>query len=147
MRAVLWHRAGSGLPLPQAKSPSTVEQHVILFGPEPWRWGSGFISLQVGVGRRNGRLHCWVRTPPSKNPHPISRIQAYIAYFLRSDVLRTSLLQNSQKFACRNRKTPCSKKSPFWGCTSARWGVCCNRYIQRGATNTRVQERGKGVFI
>jgi hypothetical protein len=39
---------------------------VILFGPESWRWGSGSLALRVGVGRRNGRLHCWVCTPSRK---------------------------------------------------------------------------------
>jgi hypothetical protein len=43
------------------------------------------------------------------------RIQAYIAYFLRSDVLRTSLLQNSQKFACRNRINPMLKEKSVLG--------------------------------
>jgi hypothetical protein len=35
---------------------------------------------------------------PSKNPRPISRIQAYIAYLHSGNVLRTSLLRRSKKF-------------------------------------------------
>jgi hypothetical protein len=67
LRAVLWQWAGCGLPRPQAKAPPTLARRVILFGPESWPWGSGYCALRVGgVGRRNGRLHCWVRTPPRK---------------------------------------------------------------------------------
>jgi hypothetical protein len=59
--------SGGGLPLPQAKSPSTVAQRVIhYFGPEPWQWGSGSFALQVGVGRRNERLHRLACTPSRK---------------------------------------------------------------------------------
>ena len=47
MRAVLGHCAGCGLPLPQAKAPSTAERRVILFGPELCQWDSG---LCVGGG-------------------------------------------------------------------------------------------------
>jgi hypothetical protein len=46
---VLWHWAGGGLPLPQAKAPLTVARPVILFGPEPWRWGSGTVAAGWGV--------------------------------------------------------------------------------------------------
>jgi hypothetical protein len=66
MRAVLGHWAGDSLPLPQAKSPLTVAWGVILFGPEPYCQGSGSLALRVGVGRRNGQLHRWVRTPHRK---------------------------------------------------------------------------------
>jgi hypothetical protein len=66
LRAVFWHWAGDGLPLPQAKGPLTVALLVILFGPEPWQWDSGSFVLRGGVGRRNGRSHCWVRTPLRK---------------------------------------------------------------------------------
>src|SRR5215212_1053693 len=66
MRAVLWHWAGGGLPLPQAKAPPTLARLVILFEPESWQWGSGSYALRGGGGRRNGLLHCWVRTPPGK---------------------------------------------------------------------------------
>src|SRR5215217_1650923 len=66
MRAVLWHWAGGGLPLPQAKAPPTLARLVILFEPESWQWGSGSFALRGGGGRRNGLLHCWVRTPPGK---------------------------------------------------------------------------------
>jgi hypothetical protein len=66
LRAVLGHWAGDGLPLPQAKSPPTVERRVTLFRPEPWQWGSGFWCCVVGVGRGIGQLHCRERTPLRK---------------------------------------------------------------------------------
>ena len=65
LRAVLGHCAGRGLPLPQAKSPYTVARIVINFEPEPHRQGSDSLAL-VGVGRRNGRSHCWACIPPRK---------------------------------------------------------------------------------
>jgi hypothetical protein len=66
LRAVLWHWAGGGLRLPQAKAPSMVGRRVILFGPEPWHWAPGLSCYGVGVGRGNGRLHCWVYSSPGK---------------------------------------------------------------------------------
>jgi hypothetical protein len=67
MRAVLGQWAGGSLPLPQAKAPSTVARLVIHVGPESYCQGSGSFALRGGVGCRNGRLHCWVCTPPRKN--------------------------------------------------------------------------------
>jgi hypothetical protein len=66
LRAVLGQWAGGSLPLPQAKAPSTVARLVIHVGPESYCQGSGSFALRGGVGRRNGRLHCWVCTPPRK---------------------------------------------------------------------------------
>jgi hypothetical protein len=39
-------------------------------------------TVLVEVGRRNWRSRWWVCTPPSKNPLPISGMQAYISYLL-----------------------------------------------------------------
>jgi hypothetical protein len=44
--AVLGQCAGGGLPLPQAKAPSTVAWGVIHFRPEPRRWDSGSFALR-----------------------------------------------------------------------------------------------------
>ena len=66
LRAVFGHLSRGGLRLPHTKAPFTLARLVIPFGPEPCQWGSGSFALRVGVGRRNGRLHCWVGTPTRK---------------------------------------------------------------------------------
>ena len=79
LRAVFWQWAGGSLRLPQAKSPFTVGRRVIHFGPEPWPWGSGSFALRGGGGSwRLAVVLLGVHTH-SKNPRPVSRMQAYIA--------------------------------------------------------------------
>jgi hypothetical protein len=82
MRAVLGQWAGGGLPLPQAKAPSTVARLEILFGPEPCQWGSGYFALRGGSRKLAVALQ-GVHTT-SKNPPPISGMQAYISYLAGS---------------------------------------------------------------
>src|SRR5215212_7869236 len=62
---------------PQAQVPSRVARFVLLFGPESHCRGSG--SLLLGVGHKNGgRLfECASVHAPSKNPRPVSQVQAY----------------------------------------------------------------------
>src|SRR5918994_6149123 len=76
---MLGHRAG-GLPLPQAKAPPTVARGVIGFGPEPWQWGSGCFALRGGGGSLELAVALLGVHTPSKNPPPISGMQAYIPY-------------------------------------------------------------------
>ena len=82
LRAVLWHWAGGSLPLPQAKALSTVAGLVILFGLEPWQWDSGSFVLRGGGGSRKMAVVVLGVHTTSKNPLPISGMQAYIAYVL-----------------------------------------------------------------
>ena len=99
LRAVLGHCAGCSLPLPQAKPPSALARRVIDFGPEPWQWGSGSFASRVGVGRRNGRLHRWVRAHLRKirsqfqgGKHTSLAFYVILLYELRLyGVLRSSL--------------------------------------------------------
>jgi hypothetical protein len=63
----------------QSKVPFTVARRTIFLGLKFRQRDAGSFALRVGgVGRRNGRLHCWVHTP-SKNLRPSSWIQSYIA--------------------------------------------------------------------
>jgi hypothetical protein len=75
------------LRLPQAKSPSTAARRVIQFGPEFQLRGSGSLALRVGVGRRNGRLHCWVGTP-------LRKIRAQFQEYKHTSL--TSLVEDSR---------------------------------------------------
>jgi hypothetical protein len=47
---VLGHCSGGGLPLPQAKAPSTVARLVIQLGPESYCQGSGSFVSRGGGG-------------------------------------------------------------------------------------------------
>ncbi len=75
--AVLGHRSGGSLPLPQAKAPSTVAWGVIHFGPEPWRWDSGSFALR-GWG---GSLR-W--TVALLGAHPLEK--SAIGFFATSNI-------------------------------------------------------------
>src|SRR5215207_9084775 len=79
MRAVLGHCACDGLPLPQDKARFTVARRLILSGPEPCQWGSGSFALQGWSGSREWAVASLGVRTPSKNPRPVSEIQAYIA--------------------------------------------------------------------
>jgi hypothetical protein len=79
MRAVLRQWAGGGLPLPKAKASFTVARGVITFGPESHWWGSGPFELRGGGGSRKMAVALLSVHAPSKNPPPISGMQAYIA--------------------------------------------------------------------
>src|SRR5215204_3222894 len=73
MRAVLWHWAGGSLPLPQARTPSTVGQLVIVFGPESYYQGSVSFMLRGGGGSRRWAV-AWLGVhTSSKNLHSVSK--------------------------------------------------------------------------
>jgi hypothetical protein len=72
LRAVLWQWASGGLPLPQAKAPSTVARLVIHFGPEPPLAGLRFICVVGGGGSQEWADALLDVHTPSKNPQPIS---------------------------------------------------------------------------
>jgi hypothetical protein len=72
LRAVLWQWTGCGLPLPQAKAPSTVARCVIHFWPEPHCQGSGAFVLRGGSGSQEWPLTFLGAYTPSKNLRPIS---------------------------------------------------------------------------
>ena len=55
-RRVLGQWAGGGLPLPQAKAPSTIARQVILFGSGPCCRGSGPFVLRGGGGSRKSAV-------------------------------------------------------------------------------------------
>jgi hypothetical protein len=95
LRAVFGHRSGSGLRLPQAEAPPTVARRSILFGPEPHCRGSGFLRCGVGAVASLG-AHT-----TSKNPRPVSQIQAYIAYLRIRRAFEGCVLLRSQN-DCRN---------------------------------------------
>jgi hypothetical protein len=76
---VLGQWTGDGLPVPQAKAPSTVAWLVIIFGPEPHYQGSGSFALPGGGGSWKLAVVVLGVHTLSKNPPPISGMQAYIA--------------------------------------------------------------------
>src|SRR5215213_6915440 len=53
----------------------------------------------LGGGSRKLAVALLGAHTPSKNPLPVSQMQAYIVYLLSSDVLRPSPLRSSLKFA------------------------------------------------
>jgi hypothetical protein len=63
LRAVFWYCAGGGLPLPQAKAPTTVARRVIHFGPEPWRWDSGLCTGGWGGSQKLADALLGAHTP------------------------------------------------------------------------------------
>jgi hypothetical protein len=76
---VLWQWAGGGLPLPQAKAPSTIARLVILFGSESYCQGSGPFVLRGGGRSRKLAVALLGVHTPSKNLAPVSWIQGHIA--------------------------------------------------------------------
>jgi hypothetical protein len=120
--------AGGGLHLPQAKALSTVARGVILFGPESYWQGSSSFVLRGGGGSRKLAVALPSVHAPPRNPPPISGIQAYMAYLHSSDLLRTSLLRSSPKFAEKGAKILQLSDTP-----TPLTRVCCSRYVGRGA--------------
>jgi hypothetical protein len=94
MRAVLWHWAGGGLRLPQAKAPSMVGRRVILFGPEPWHWGAGLSCYGVGGGSRKWAVALLGVLITGKNLRSVPRIQTYIAWLLGSGLLMSGRMSS-----------------------------------------------------
>ena len=78
-RWVLGQWAGSGLPPPQAKAPSTIARLVILFGSHSYCQGSGPFVLRGGGRSRKSAVALLGVHTPSKNLASVSRIQGHIA--------------------------------------------------------------------
>jgi hypothetical protein len=78
-RRVLGQWVGIGLPLPQAKAPSTIARLVILFGSDSYCRGSGPFVLRGGGGLRKSAVALPGVHTPSKNLASVSRIQGHIA--------------------------------------------------------------------
>jgi hypothetical protein len=79
LRAMLGHCTSGGLPLPQAKGPSTVARLVIHFEPESHSRGSGSFVVRGGGGSQKVVVALLGVDTASKNSPSISGIQAYIA--------------------------------------------------------------------
>ena len=66
LRAMLGHCTSGGLPLPQAKGPSTVARLVIHFEPESHSRGSGSFVVRGGGGSQKVVVALQAWTPPRK---------------------------------------------------------------------------------